>query len=239
MAEKKEYNIYSQIHLSGEVSCEEFIPNTFKKNKCVNCSSDVIKHSRESVSESVLLEALEYTQAMEKVPSLILEREGGVGAVYLGGYKGVINLAFLQANNITHILNTAKGLEDVLGPKFVELIKKTNANLSIVTMETNWVDDPSFQIELSNLREAVLFIEEARASSGNVLVHCAQGRSRSSTAVIAYVMCKQKLKSEEATSFVQKRRLMACPNPGFQQILRTFYQSAEFNEAVQAMKSEN
>ena len=235
MAESKEYNVYSQIHLSGEVSCEEFRPNSFKKNMCVNCCNDVIKHSIESVSESVLLEALEYTQAMEKVPSLIVEREGGLGAVYLGGYRGVINIEFLKCNNITHILNTAKGLDATLGPKFVELIKKVNADLSIVTKETNWVDDPSFTIELSSLREAVLFIEEARASSGNVLVHCAQGRSRSATAVIAYVMCKNKLRSEEATSFVKKRRLMACPNPGFQQTLSNFYQSAEFNEAVKTI----
>ena len=235
MAESREFNIYSQIHLSGEVSCGDFRPNSFKKNKCVNCSNDVTKHSRESVSESVLLEALEYTQAMEKVPSLILEREGELGAVYLGGYRGVINLEFLQSNGITHILNTAKGLDATLGPKFVELIKKVNSDLSIVTKETNWVDDSSFKIELSSLREAVLFIEEARVSSGNVLVHCAQGRSRSSTAVIAYVMCKRNLKSEEATSFVKKRRLMACPNPGFQQTLSTFYQSAEFNEVVKTI----
>ncbi|KAI6646895.1 Dual specificity protein phosphatase 22-like isoform X1 [Oopsacas minuta] len=239
MAQNIEANIFSQIHLSGEVSCEEFKPNRFKKNICVNCSNDVLKHSKDSVNESVLLEALEYTQAMEKIPSLILEGKGGLGSVYLGGYKGVINLEFLQCNNITHILNTAKGLEVTLGTKFVELVKKVNKNLSIVTKETNWVDDPSFKIELSSLKEAVLFIEEARANSGNVLVHCAQGRSRSSTAVIAYIMCKNNMKSEEATTFVKKKRMMASPNPGFEKILSTFYQSPEFNEASEKLKTCN
>ena len=236
MAESTEVNIYSQIHLSGEVSCEDFKPNRFKKNVCVNCCNDVLKHNRDSVNQSVLLEALEYTQAMEKVPSIILEGTGGLGSLYLGGYRGVINTEFIECSNITHILNTAKGLEATLGPKFVELIRKVNEQRSIVTKETNWVDDPSFKIELSSLKEAVLFIEEAR-NSGNVLVHCAQGRSRSSTAVIAYIMCKFNMKSEEATSLVKKKRMMACPNPGFEKILKAFYQSTEFNEALEKLKS--
>ena len=240
MAENKDSDsgIFSQIHLRGEVKCEEFKPNRFKKNMCINCSADVLKHSRESVSESVLSEAFEYTQSMEKIPSLILEKEGSLGCVFLGGYKGVINIEFIQSNNITHILNTAKGLEAFLGPKFVETIKKVNEKLGIETKKTEWVDDPDYQIELSSLKEAVLFIEEARLSSGNILVHCAQGKSRSSTAVIAYVMCKKNMKMEDATTFVKQRRLMACPNPGFEKILRNFYQSKEFVEASEKLNSE-
>jgi protein-tyrosine phosphatase len=34
------------------------------------------------------------------------------------------------------------------------------------------------------LTEAVLFIEDARKRGGNVVVHCAQGKSRSTTVVV-------------------------------------------------------
>jgi protein-tyrosine phosphatase len=35
-----------------------------------------------------------------------------------------------------------------------------------------------------SLTEAILFIEDARKSGGNVAVHCAQGKSRSATVVV-------------------------------------------------------
>ena len=50
------------------------------------------------------------TAGEEKVPSCVLEKTDRLGGLYLGGYLAVMNKQFLKDHNITHILNTAKGL---------------------------------------------------------------------------------------------------------------------------------
>mmetsp|Transcript_10114 Transcript_10114/g.20064 ORF Transcript_10114/g.20064 Transcript_10114/m.20064 type:complete len:233 (-) Transcript_10114:307-1005(-) len=49
---------------------------------------------------------------------------------------------------------------------------------------------------------------------GKVLVHCEQGRSRSATIVLAYLIRYQKMTLEEAYNFVQTKRWIS-PNIGF------------------------
>ena len=66
-------------------------------------------------------QAIEYSQKGEKVPSCILRRsrDGCVwGGLYHGGFKAVMNTPFLKEEGVTHIVNTAKGLE-IFGPKYL------------------------------------------------------------------------------------------------------------------------
>ena len=52
--------------------------------------------------------------------------------MFLGGFKSVINVQFLQESNIGHIVNTAKGLE-IFGPKYtVECVAKKLLTYSFV-----------------------------------------------------------------------------------------------------------
>ena len=55
-----------------------------------------------------------------------LEGEGGgvkVGGLYHGSFRAVMNTDFLKKEGVTHIVNTAKGLE-IFGQKYtVRLIK--------------------------------------------------------------------------------------------------------------------
>lgn len=71
---------------------------------------------------SCTVQALEYSQKGEMVPSCILppDQEGGSskGALYHGGFRAVMNHEFLTQNNIGHVVNTAFGLEKVFGPKY-------------------------------------------------------------------------------------------------------------------------
>lgn len=55
-----------------------------------------------------------------------------------------------------------------------------------------------------------------------------QGKSRSTTAVIAHMMVSNNMTYSDALSAVQAKRKMAEPNPTFQQRLATFEKSDIF-----------
>ena len=76
------------------------------------CVCDVQQSSRPHT------QAMEFSQKGEKTPSCIIPAAGGRGGLYHGGFKAVMNKEFLQQGHITHILNTAKGLE-IFGPKYM------------------------------------------------------------------------------------------------------------------------
>jgi hypothetical protein len=59
-------------------------------------------------------------------------------------------------------------------------------------------------------------------SAGCVLVHCAQGMSRSGTICIGYLMWRERLSRETALAHVQQARPVVDPNEGFDLQLREF-----------------
>jgi protein-tyrosine phosphatase len=63
------------------------------------------------------------------------------------------------------------------------------------------------------------FTPQYTAEKG-VLVHCAQGKSRSSSLVIAYFMNTKKLGFDSALVMVKAYRAMAEPNTGFEATIR-------------------
>ena len=60
------------------------------------------------------------------------------------------------------------------------------------------VDDSSSEEIVKHFTEAIQFIEKALAMDGCVLVHCYEGRSRSATLAIAYIMKSQKYSLRDA-----------------------------------------
>ena len=63
-----------------------------------------------------------------------------------------------------------------------------------------------------------------------ILVHCAVGASRSATIVIAYLMWNKKMSYEDALKFVQEKRSVVDPNPGFKDQLKLFEKELIKNE---------
>lgn len=64
------------------------------------------------------------------------------------------------------------------------------------------------------LLEALQFIHGQRTQGQNVLVHCAQGKSRSSTIVLAYLMALDaQLSPAAALAQVQEKRSVCTPHP--------------------------
>ncbi|XP_028396260.1 dual specificity protein phosphatase 1B-like [Dendronephthya gigantea] len=214
-------NFYTHVNFTGESSCVKFVPNRFRANMCVTCSKEISKHNRSSIqSKEVLMRALEYTQSMDKLGSVIIPTDDTTerGGLYLGGYRASINQEFLQNQHITHILNVAAGLVNFFGPKYEKSVKKIVKELHIDYLTLSWDDDAEFEIPIDDVIHGMTFIHNAR-TNGNVFVHCAQGKSRSSTIVVAYVMAFMNLSLEKALEFVQEGRKMAQPNPGFMKLL--------------------
>jgi protein-tyrosine phosphatase len=85
-----------------------------------------------------------------------------------------------------------------------------------ITLEDSDLEDLSKYYE-----QAIEFIDE-NIKSGNVLVHCLAGVSRSSTIVIAYLMKTLKWDFEKSYKNVVKLRPQTNPNSGFRRQLKSF-----------------
>ena len=60
----------------------------------------------------------------------------------------------------------------------------------------------------------------SRRARGNVLVHCAQGVSRSATIVASYLMRKENMSCNDALAFIKYLRPVSGPNDGFRTQLK-------------------
>ena len=82
-------------------------------------------------------------------------------------------------------------------------------------------DEPGVSLEPWLLTVCML-IDRSIGEGRRVFVHCQVGMSRSAAFVVAYIMYSTGLGYDEALRFVQDRRPIAQPNPGFARTLRTF-----------------
>ena len=86
------------------------------------------------------------------------------------------------------------------------------------------IEDDEDENLLQHLPAAVDFISSALASpSSAVLVHCAQGTSRSAAVALAYVMRTQDLDPDTALQKLKKNHPAAEPNSGFMTQLHLFH----------------
>ncbi|AYV82778.1 MAG: hypothetical protein Hyperionvirus2_146 [Hyperionvirus sp.] len=84
-----------------------------------------------------------------------------------------------------------------------------------------WDDIEEFDISI-DLDSVAQIIHEAVNSKKNVLVHCYMGRSRSPSAIIAYLIKHKGLTVDEALKLIQSKKSDVQPNKGFIQQLRSY-----------------
>ena len=96
-----------------------------------------------------------------------------VDNLYLGGFSEASSLRWLSENGVTHILNMGIELEECFPDNFV---------YKHVFAQDH--DEYNLYIHLDSIAD---FIDEG-VQYGRVLVHCYRGISRSSAAVLAYLM---------------------------------------------------
>ena len=153
--------------------------------------------------------------------------------LFFGSEVNAMDSETLKRFGISHILNSA-------GTYSGEFLT-TDSDFTYKSITTEDVPEAQLPIE-----EAVAFIEESLQSGKKVLVHCIEGKSRSGSLIIAYLIKKYGWSFEEALRYVNQRRV-AIPNEGFKQQLIAYATkvntkaftlsdfSSKYSEATQAL----
>ncbi|KAF8902808.1 protein-tyrosine phosphatase-like protein [Gymnopilus junonius] len=135
--------------------------------------------------------------------------------LYISDLAFAENPALLSAYRITHILSTMS--ENIFRPP-PSLLAVQPVRLQVR------VEDLPFAELAGHLPTTTAFIRDALASSpeARVLVHCAEGISRSVSAVAAYLMAAYNWSPTEALQYIKSKRIQANPNFGFVQQLHEY-----------------
>lgn len=129
--------------------------------------------------------------------------------LFIGGALAARSVYTLQHLGITHILclcNNEIGQSD---SQFPELFKYKNYSVC---------DDEDSNIS-EIFEEAHSYIDYVEHLGGKVLVHCFEGRSRSATLILAYLMIRKNMTLLEAWNSLKRVHRRAQPNDGFARIL--------------------
>ncbi|GFZ17324.1 dual specificity protein phosphatase family protein [Actinidia rufa] len=129
--------------------------------------------------------------------------------LFIGGALAARSVYTLQHLGITHILCLCSNEIGQSDSQYPELFEYRNFSIC---------DDEDTNI--SNIfEESHDFIDHVEQTGGKVLVHCFEGRSRSATVVLAYLMLRKKLTLLEAWNKLKLVHRRAQPNDGFAKIL--------------------
>ncbi|KZT19312.1 phosphatases II [Neolentinus lepideus HHB14362 ss-1] len=131
--------------------------------------------------------------------------------LYMSDLSCAENPALLAALGITHVLSAMRGT--VMVPPSVQ--QKQIA-----------LEDHPFAELAAHLPGATSFVHDAlRDGNAKVLVHCAQGVSRSASVVCAFLIAAYGWTPQQAVQFVKEKRPSAEPNFGFVSQLKEYADS--------------
>jgi len=130
--------------------------------------------------------------------------------LWLGAIEAAADWETLRQRGVTDVMACGRGLE-------VELPEWVNR---LSTVEIDDLDEVDI---LEHLPPTFNKLHEVLSSdTGVVLVHCAAGRSRSASIVIAYLMRKEGLTYKDARASVELVRSIVQPNTGFSHQLQWY-----------------
>ncbi|KAF2027713.1 phosphatases II [Setomelanomma holmii] len=150
------------------------------------------------------------------------------GKLYIGGLHALYQTDLIKAAGITHVLSVID---------YDPLLQERFAHLKHFHVRAD--DHPNENL-LQHFEEAVRYIDgalketgsdgmrpgegikEGEIGGGGVFVHCAMGKSRSATLVVAYLMWKYNFSPSAALEQVCEGRPVCDPNPGFKEQLEVW-----------------
>lgn len=170
-------------------------------NKCAlaDCGCDIRAHSRSEVTDEQLLAVLNCQD--DGRASVILP-----GEMSVGGFKAVLAVC-----DSTAVLNCAgRKLHSFIPNTLTRFEQLRNASPQRL-LDLEWEDSESFNIALDDIISALAWARAQLANGHELLINCAQGKSRSGTLAVAYVMAKYKLSVGDALAKVQASRANTGP----------------------------
>ena len=158
-----------------------------------------------------------------------VDRVPRAGNLYIGGLYALYQTDLIRAAGITHVLSVID-YDALLQEKFAHLKHyhiraddHPNENLLQYFEEgVRYIDRALSEAsrDSSNSSKAEKRGEDVGEDSrGGVFVHCAMGKSRSATLVVAYLMWKYHLDPNTALDQLCEGRPVCDPNPGFKEQL--------------------
>lgn len=175
--------------------------------KCAVCSESIYAHHRSEVEDVQLLRVV---NAVDPKPTEII-----AGKILVGGEGGARK--YLDDHGDAMCLNcaghTLHRTEVMTRPPWDALRAAGRV------MDLEWIDDTGFELPLQDILAGVAYVRAHVAAGRPVVINCAQGKSRSATAAVAYVMASHDLNVESALALVRAKRPFVQPNVGFMRCL--------------------
>jgi hypothetical protein len=134
-----------------------------------------------------------------------------IDGLWLGSLESSYDKTTLKNKGITHVISVLAGYEPPFPDDFNYLVINALDNQSSNLIEV--FDDTSE------------FIANAFQNNGNVLVHCAYGRSRSATIVCAYLIDAFGMHLDTVLKVLKSKRKIVEPNPNYIEQLNMRYRS--------------
>ena len=135
-----------------------------------------------------------------------------INNIFIGSYLNAKNWNELEKNNIKYILNCATECKNI----FEDKIKYLKLDIK---------DHNDFPIQ-DFFDKGIQFIQESvNNNDGNILIHCMEGKSRSTTLLMAYLIKYKNENTNSAYKIVKSKRQLTMPNLGFMFKLREYEKS--------------
>jgi len=129
--------------------------------------------------------------------------------LYIGDESAARNTFYLKKVGVSHVLNTAEGQSSGTVDTNQKFYKPFNIKYKGLKLLD--VSQANISIHFTEISD---FIDEGLQGGGKVLVNCQKGVSRSSSAVLAYLMLRHDMTAVDALLQVRKFRDVR-PNDGF------------------------
>lgn len=129
--------------------------------------------------------------------------------IHVGDQSAARNTFYLKKVGVTHVLNTAEGQTSGTVDTNQKFYKPFNIQYKGLKLLD--VSQANISIHFTEISE---FIDSGLQGGGKVLVNCQKGVSRSSAAVLAYLMLRHNMTAVAALVQVRQHRDVR-PNDGF------------------------
>ena len=170
---------------------------------CAQCGADVFSHSRAEVPDAdalMIVNAVADQSASELI----------AGSLYVGSFKAAI--AMSKANDVAVVNCAGQALHN-----FLPLSRAPFDALRAAgrCYDLEWADTEDFVLKVQEVAEAIAWARAQMVAGRRVIINCAQGKSRSGTLAVSYMVAHFDTDVATALRQAQSVRPFLEPNRGF------------------------